>query len=108
MKKSFVKNNQYSWKSGNELADNIFFWQSFGFNEEVVKKYSTDGIVKGTLFEFKNIISDLNKVLNQSIIYLSKIRNKGGVPIPTKIALVDISTDTIYVYDAKKFVDMIL
>ena len=107
MKKSFVKNNQYSWKSGNELADNIFFWQSFGFNEDDVKKYSTDGIVKGTLFEFKNIISDLNKVLNQSIIYLSKIRNKGGVPIPTKIALVDISTDTIYVYDAKKFVDMI-
>lgn len=49
----FVKNIQYSWKSGNELADNIFFWQSFGFDEDSVKKYSTDGIIKGTLFEFK-------------------------------------------------------
>lgn len=92
-----------SWQSGNERADNLFFWRSFGFNEKDVLIENTDGIVKGTLFEFKNNIADLNAVLVQAIHYLSKLRNKGGIPIPSKIVLVDISKDHAYVYDARQY-----
>lgn len=67
-----------SWQSGNERADNLYFWRSFGFNEKEVLTENTDGIVKGALFEFKNNIADLNTVLVQAIHYLSKLRNKGG------------------------------
>lgn len=92
-----------SWQSGNERADNLFFWRTFGFEEKDVLIENTDGIVKGTLFEFKNSIADLNIVLVQAIHYLSKLRNKGGIPIPSKIVLVDISKDHAYVYDATQY-----
>lgn len=97
-----------SWQSGNERADNLFFWRSFGFDEKDVLTENTDGIVKGTLFEFKNSIADLNIVLVQAIHYLSKLRNKGGIPIPSKIVLVDISKDHAYVYDATQYRSEIL
>lgn len=92
-----------SWQSGNERADNLFFWRTFGFEEKDVLTENTDGIVKGTLFEFKNNIADLNIVLVQAIHYLSKLRNKGGIPIPSKIVLIDISKDHAYVYDATQY-----
>lgn len=92
-----------SWQSGNERADNIYFWQKFGFNTDEVFTQNTDGIVKGTLFEFKNNIPDLNKVLVQAIHYLSNIRIKGGIPIPTAIVLIDISKNHAYVYDAVQY-----
>lgn len=92
-----------SWQSGNERADNLYFWRSFGFNEKEVLTENTDGIVKGALFEFKNNIADLNTVLVQAIHYLSKLRNKGGIPIPSKIVLIDISKNCGYVYDATKY-----
>lgn len=92
-----------SWQSGNERADNLFFWRTFGFEEKEVLTENTDGIVKGTLFEFKNNIADLNIVLVQAVHYLSKLRNKGGIPIPSKIVLIDISKDHAYVYDATQY-----
>lgn len=58
---------------------------------------NTDGIVKGTLLEFKNNIADLNVVLVQAFHYLSKLRNRGGISIPSKIVLVDISKDHAYI-----------
>lgn len=98
-----MKSIDRSWQSGNERADNIYFWQKFGFNTDEVFTQNTDGIVKGTLFEFKNNIPDLNKVLVQAIHYLSNIRIKGGIPIPTKIVLIDISKNHAYVYDAVQY-----
>lgn len=92
-----------SWQSGNERADNLYFWRSFGFNDEEILTENTDGLIKGTLFEFKNNIGDLNIVLAQAIHYLSKLRDKGGIPIPSKIVLIDISKDHAYVYDAKLY-----
>lgn len=92
-----------SWQSGNERADNTYFWQKFGFDTDEVFIQNTDGIVKGTLFEFKNNIPDLNKVLIQAIHYLSNIRVKGGIPIPTIIVLIDISKNHAYVYDATQY-----
>lgn len=97
-----------SWQSGNERADNLFFWRTFKFDEKDVLIENTDGIVNGTLFEFKNSIADLNIVLVQAIHYLSKLRNKGGIPIPSKIVLVDISKDHAYVYDATQYRSEIL
>lgn len=97
-----------SWQSGNERADNLFFWRTFGFDEKEVLIENTDGIVNGALFEFKNNIADLNIVLVQAIHYLSKLRNKGGIPIPSKIVLVDISKDHAYVYDATQYRSEIL
>ncbi|ETJ22291.1 hypothetical protein Q604_UNBC18263G0001, partial [human gut metagenome] len=41
-----------SWQSGNERADNLFFWRSFGFDEKDILIENTDGIVNGALFEF--------------------------------------------------------
>lgn len=96
-----------SWKSGNERADNAFFWNSFGFSSSEVFIENTDGIIKGTLFEFKNNIQDLSKVLAQAIKYLSQVRNKGGIPVPSKICLIDISRDKAYIYNAKKYRSLI-
>lgn len=42
-----------SWQSGNERADNLFFWRNFGFDEKDILIENTDGIVNGSLFEFK-------------------------------------------------------
>ena len=80
-----------SWQSGNERADNLFFWRNFGFDEKDILIENTDGIINGSLFEFKNSIADLNAVLVQAIHYLSKLRIKGDIPIPSKIVLVDIN-----------------
>lgn len=92
-----------SWQSGNERADNLFFWRNFGFDEKDILIENTDGIVNGSLFEFKNSIADLNAVLVQAIHYLSKLRIKGGIPIPSKIVLVDINKNRASVYDATKY-----
>lgn len=92
-----------SWQSGNERADNLFFWRSFGFDEKDILIENTDGILNGALFEFKNSIADLNAVLTQAIHYLSKLRIKGGIPIPSKIVLVDINKNRASVYDATKY-----
>lgn len=96
-----------SWKSGNERADNEFFWNRFGFLDSEVFIQNTDGIIQGSLFEFKNSISDLNNVLIQAIKYLSQVRHLGGIPVPTKIILVDINKDYCYVYDATKYKNLI-
>jgi hypothetical protein len=42
-------------------------------------------------------------VLTQAIHYLSKLRIKGGIPIPSKIVLVDINKNRASVYDATKY-----
>jgi len=42
-----------SWQSGNERADNLFFWRNFGFDEKGILIENTDGIINGALFEFK-------------------------------------------------------
>ncbi|MCT4377310.1 hypothetical protein [Leuconostoc suionicum] len=84
-----INNVQRSWQTGNELADNKYFWQSFGYKLDKVLIENTDGLVNGVLFEFKPTIPNLTKVLSQAIVYLSKMRNKGGIPIPSKIVLID-------------------
>ena len=53
-----------------EREGQIQFFADFGINADVELTHNTDGVYKGTLFEFKLTISDINKVLFQSIKYL--------------------------------------
>ena len=63
---------------------------------------NTDGVYKGTIFEFKLTINNLNKTLFQSIKYLSKIRVKGE-SVPATILLVDLNATTVYVYKSEDY-----
>ena len=65
---------------------------------------NTDGVWNGNLLEFKLNISDLNKVLFQSIKYLSNMRVKGE-SIPKNILLISLNTETAYLYHSKDYFD---
>ena len=60
-----------------EREGQIQFFADFGIDADVELTHNTDGVYKGTLFEFKLTISDINKVLFQAIKYLSHRRIKG-------------------------------
>jgi hypothetical protein len=70
----------------NEKEGQMAFFEKLGVGEGVSLSNNTDGVYKGTLFEFKLTISDINKVLFQSIKYLSHMRIK-GLSIPKTILL---------------------
>ena len=72
----------------------ITFENNYG--EEIIVD-STDGIFRGSLFEFKLNINDLNKCLFQAIKYLSKERIKGH-NVPASIFLVDLNKEIVYEY----------
>lgn len=72
------------WKNNQVLVDN------------------TDGIWKGNILEFKLNISNINKVLFQTIKYLSKMRIKGE-SIPANILLVSLNDWVAYVFQSKDY-----
>jgi len=56
----------------NEKEGQIAFFKELRLANEVCFYDYTDGVIGGTLFEFKNVNDfDVNKVLSQSIKYLS-------------------------------------
>ena len=67
----------------------------------VLSDYS-DGVVKGTIFEFKVAIKKLNAVLFQAVKYLSARRIKGKY-VPANILLVSLDDKTAYLYHTKDF-----
>ena len=67
---------------------------------------NNDGVLNGNLLEFKLRISDLNSVLFQCIKYLSSLRIKGK-PIPSNIIIVDLNSETAWVFDSKEYLDEI-
>lgn len=73
--------------------------------DNVLEDYS-DGIVNGTILEFKININDLNTTLFQTIKYLSRRRIKGK-PIPANILLISLNTDTAYLYDSSEYLSNI-
>ena len=85
-----------------EKDGQIKFFQDLRIDTEVELSNNTDGVYKGTLFEFKLIISDINKVLFQAIKYLSHLRIKGE-NIPKNILLVSLNTETAYLFDSENF-----
>lgn len=91
----------------NEKEGQLDFFKIYSINfennfDDTVIKDSTDGIFRGSLFEFKLLINDLNKVLFQAIKYLSKERIRGH-NVPASIFLVDLNRDIVYEYKSKDY-----
>lgn len=92
----------------NERQGQIDFFDKFNIdwkNNQVLID-NTDGIWKGNILEFKLNISNINKVLFQTIKYLSKMRIKGE-SIPANIILVSINDHLAYFFKSIDYFDKI-
>ena len=85
-----------------EREGQIKFFNDLRIIADVELTHNTDGVYKGTLFEFKLTISDINKVLFQAIKYLSHKRIKGE-PIPAQILLVALNEENAYLFNSGDF-----
>ena len=85
-----------------EREGQIKFFNDLRIIADVELTHNTDGVYKGTLFEFKLTISDINKVLFQAIKYLSHKRIKGE-PIPAQILLVALNEEIAYLFNSGDF-----
>lgn len=85
-----------------EREGQIKFFNDLRITADVELTHNTDGVYKGTLFEFKLTISDINKVLFQAIKYLSHKRIKGE-PIPAQILLVALNEENAYLFNSGDF-----
>lgn len=84
-----------------EREGQLNFFDKFAIvNTELAN--NTDGVYKGTIFEFKKNISDINTVLFQAIKYLSHMRIKGE-SIPANILLVALNEEVAYLFNAKDY-----
>ncbi len=97
---------RYSFEKEGQIA----FFEHFGISEDTEEGVklinSTDGIYKGTIFEFKLSINDYNAVLKQAIKYLSR-RRVLGHSVPKNILLISLNTEEAYWYDSNKFLNEI-
>jgi len=89
-----------------EREGQIKFFIDLKINADVELSYNTDGVYKGTLFEFKLTIPDINKVLFQAIKYLSHRRIKGD-PIPSQILLIALNEEKAYLFNSNEFLSYI-
>lgn len=87
-----------------EREGQIKFFNDLRIITDVELTHNTDGVYKGTLFEFKLTISDINKVLFQAIKYLSHKRIKGE-PIPAQILLVALNEEKAYLFNSSDFLN---
>jgi len=87
-----------------EREGQIKFFEDLRISADVELTHNTDGVYKGTLFEFKLAISDINKVLFQAIKYLSHKRIKGE-PVPAQILLVALNEENAYLFNSDDFID---
>lgn len=85
-----------------EREGQIQFFTDLKISTDVELTHNTDGVYKGTLFEFKLTIPDINKVLFQAIKYLSHRRIKGE-PVPKQILLVALNEENAYLYNSDDF-----
>lgn len=89
-----------------ERAGQIQFFADLRIDADVELTHNTDGVYKGTLFEFKLTISDTNKALFQAIKYLSHRRIKGE-SIPAQILLVALNESKAYLFNSGDFLSYI-
>ena len=101
-KKLFKSKKNYT----SEHDGQIQFFSDLRINAEVELTHNTDGVYKGTLFEFKLTIPDINKVLSQAIKYLNYMR-VNGEPIPAQILLVALNEEKAYVFNSGDFLSEI-
>lgn len=70
-------------------------------SKSINEDYS-DGVVNGTILEFKLVINDLNRTLFQVIKYLSSMRIKGK-SVPANIVLISLNTNDAYLYKSENY-----
>ncbi len=85
-----------------EREGQIKFFADLKISADVELTHNTDGVYRGTLFEFKLTISDINKVLFQAIKYLSHRRIKGE-NVPAQILLVALNEEIAYLFNSEDF-----
>ena len=85
-----------------EREGQIKFFADLKISADVELTHNTDGVYRGTLFEFKLTISDINKVLFQAIKYLSHRRIKGENG-PAQILLVALNEEIAYLFNSEDF-----
>ncbi|MDD6005615.1 MAG: hypothetical protein PUC68_08095 [Firmicutes bacterium] len=87
-----------------EREGQIAFFNNFRIDYEnnPVLIDNTDGVWKGNILEFKLNITNLNKVVFQTIKYLSKMRIKGEA-VPANILIVDLNQEICYVYHSQDY-----
>ncbi len=89
-----------------EREGQIQFFADLRIDADVELTHNTDGVYKGTLFEFKLTIPDINKALFQAIKYLSHRRVKGD-SIPAQILLVALNEENAYLFNSGDFLSYI-
>ncbi len=85
-----------------EREGQIEFFERLAISADIELTHNTDGVYRGTLFEFKLTISDINKVLFQAIKYLSHRRIKGE-PVPAQIFLIALNEQIAYLFNSGDF-----
>jgi hypothetical protein len=103
-KSNFMKNKSLKSKNNflTEREGQVKFFNDLRIDADVELTHNTDGVYKGTLFEFKLTIPDINKALFQAIKYLSHRRIKGE-PVPAQILLVALNEESTYLFDSGDF-----
>jgi hypothetical protein len=86
----------------NEKDGQIKFFEDLRISADVSLTNNTDGVYKGTIFEFKLTIPDINRVLFQAIKYLSHMRVKGE-SLPKTILLIALNEEKAYKFESKDF-----
>lgn len=91
-----------------ERDGQIDFFNQFGidYKNKNILIDNTDGVYNGNLLEFKLNIIDINRVLFQTIKYLSNMRVKGE-SIPANILCIDLNSEMCYVYHSQDYFDEI-
>lgn len=92
-----------------EREGQIAFFDNYGIdyrNDNSILIDNTDGIYNGNILEFKLNINNLNKVLFQTIKYLSRMRIKGE-DIPATILLIDLNDEKVYQFKSIDYKDEI-
>ena len=88
----------------NEKQGQIEFYDLLNKIDGTIPTYDdfTDGVVRGTILEFKLRIDNINAVLFQAIKYLSQKRNNGK-DIPSQILLISLNEQKAYLYNSNDF-----
>lgn len=86
-----------------ERDGQIKFFADLKISADVELTHNTDGVYKGTLFEFKLTIPDINRALFQAIKYLSH-RRINGEPVPAQILLVALNEQKVYLFKSSDFI----
>lgn len=85
-----------------EIEGQRAFYESIRINPDL--SHNTDGVYRGSLYENKLNIDNINKVLFQAIKYASRIRIRGE-KLPANIILNDLNREIVYIFNSNDLLD---